>query len=81
MPANCGEGTNFEPNSGVCLPLSDCANRIRPLWSLRFGTMSWNAVPEVISGACYFDVNNTGVVTSETSWLSRRLWHSCSHWE
>jgi len=59
----CGEGTYFEPNSGVCLPLSDCANPseycgLFTIWDDELE----RCVPEVISGACYFDVNNTGVV-------------------
>ena len=59
----CGEGTYFDVNAGVCLPLSVCANPWEycgpfTVWDEELG----QCVPELISAACYFDVNNSGVV-------------------
>lgn len=59
----CGEGTYFEPNAGVCLPLSTCADP----WEFCGPFTVWDdqlerCVPEVISAACYFDINSSGVV-------------------
>lgn len=59
----CGEGTYFDVNAGVCLPLSVCANP----WEYCGPFTVWDdvlgrCVPEVISAACYFDINNSGVV-------------------
>ena len=59
----CGEGTYFDVNAGVCLPSSVCANP----WEHCGPFTVWDealekCVPEVISAACYFDINNSGVV-------------------
>ena len=59
----CGEGTYFDVDAGVCLPLSVCANP----WEYCGPFTVWDealerCVPELISAACYFDINNSGVV-------------------
>ena len=59
----CGEGTYFDLPSGVCLPLSNCANP----WEYCGPLTVWDVelercVPEVISAACYFDINGSGTV-------------------
>lgn len=59
----CGVGTYFDVDAGVCLPLSVCANPWEycgpfTVWDDELGL----CVREVISAACYFDINNSGVV-------------------
>lgn len=59
----CGEGTYFDVDAGVCLALSVCENP----WEYCGPVTVWDevlgrCVPEVISAACYFDINNSGAV-------------------
>ena len=59
----CGEGTYYDVDAGVCLPSSVCANP----WEYCGPFTVWDdasgkCVPEVISAACYFDINNSGLV-------------------
>ena len=59
----CGEGTEFDPVSGTCIPAGDC----QPSEAACGPNTVWNedlglCVPAVLSAACYFDTDFNGSV-------------------
>lgn len=62
----CGEGTVFDVATGLCLPASDCVAGPNACGAFTvWDEASQQCVPEEISAACYYDVNNTGLVDTQ----------------
>ena len=62
----CGEGTVFDVATGLCVPATDCT----PGPSACGEFTVWDealqqCVPDVISAACYYDVNGSGLVDTQ----------------
>ena len=59
----CGEGTEFDPATGTCIPTGGCqpseeACGPNTVWNEELGV----CLPEVLSAACYFDTDANGSV-------------------
>ena len=59
----CGDGTVFDPESGLCVPVDTCV----PLENACGPNTEWNedlglCVPQTIDAACYFDTDGSGAV-------------------
>ena len=62
----CGEGTVFDVATGLCLPASECVAGPNACGEFTvWDEASQQCVPEEISAACYYDVNNTGLVDTQ----------------